>query len=713
MRSVAVTLTLRELQPPVQLVCAAGCRPTAPHVELRECLGLLVEYLCQRDSPFPTNPWARYALQPLQALLQRPDFLEHCTRLDTHDELALGQTEQGVRRLVACAPGLCLPVLDGAWRTDVWDHLSDLLAALATATDNCRNWHAQQEVALTCWSGLEVEQLEADDPFTQGMLHLQHPYSQVLQAVQAILASRLLPAEPAAGGPQPAKRQKRAAPEEAEEAAGEEVQSFLVPASLRQLVDQGRHTILVLLAKQLPPRESAELKGFVKEVYESSRWMPKPRGAQLPTTTYEALVQSRRFYQALYVACLTLQAASLACSVESLSAFRKKKVLMSVVAPLRKLHNRVLGCGADLVARQRLLCVLYGFARVWQETGEVSMSVPMRELCGAALEALPVALAPVLKARDTSGRGAARLQRDPVSKERGLAMLPLALRLAKAQDKVLRFRAGAGATVRVEPHKLSLLHHASRDHYYLPVSYADSRRDNLQDSQQVVAEAQHALRALSELRCVEAASERLLAVVPASLGAPEARQPGKHSRLAVVPTSFATAADACTSGAYLAGLRYALEGQPLDTKWALPGQWREKTYKPASLCCFAAYPAQFVRSAAEQREAEELVQGSACECFVTDTTCTKWLERWWDERGSDEFRLLVDARASWTGLACVDARDCTEEGKAQLFAMSVYLGTRAGEPAAGEPAAAEGAEQAEEDEVQLVEPGAARGLDEE
>eukprot|EP00808_Paulinella_micropora_P014450 g24545.t1 len=167
-------------------------------------------------------------------------------------------------------------------------------------------------------------------------------------------------------------------------------------------------------------------------------------------------------------------------------------------------------------------------------------------------------------------------------------------------------------------------------------------------------------------------------------------------RLALLPNAFGTGAPECSITAYRGGLSYTLAGQPLDTKGALPGTWRRSSYRPSGLACFAAHSRQVLRTSAEQHEVESLAWApDMCQCFASERRCTEWLQRWWERPGSERFELVVDGRASWTGLQCVDAQQHTDQGRAQLFALSVHLG-----PAPAPPANAEADDGEEVEEIE-------------
>eukprot|EP00808_Paulinella_micropora_P013046 g81139.t1 len=117
--------------------------------------------------------------------------------------------------------------------------------------------------------------------------------------------------------------------------------------------------------------------------------------------------------------------------------------------------------------------------------------------------------------------------------------------------------------------------------------------------------------------------------------------------------AFGTGALECSITAYRGGLSYSLAGQPLETK-GLPGCWKNNSYRPG----------------AEQQEVEALAWApDMCKCFASERRCTEWLQRWWDQPGSERFEL------------CVDAQQHTEQGQAQLFALSVHLRPEPAPPA--------------------------------
>eukprot|EP00808_Paulinella_micropora_P002019 g43518.t1 len=554
-----------------------------------------------------------------------------------------------------------LPVLDGVWRKGDWDRLSDLVAALHTATDYYQHLHAQQEAALMHGHGLQedAELAAGSDEITNCLLQRLHPYTQVVQAVRAVLESELGGAGAAAAAAEP----DLPARKKARSGAATRTQCFLVPQALEELVVRERPAILALAARQLVQLDSAEqLKELVQELRNETRWKPRPLGTSLPAAQSKALVRSRQFYGCLYMAATGGQATAVVCSVEAISNFRQRKGLLPVVDTLKQLQHRVLGFGADLVARQRLLCVLYSFARLWAATGQ-GLSVPLTELYTLALEALPLALTPVLQAKHTAGPSLPLLGSGLGGQERRCFSL--------------------SHTARTEPQakttELRLLEDAARGRLYLPVCLAPTQRPAELQSSELVTEACRALQALARAVCVGPATSALLARLPRSVKKAAGAAPGPaKARLALLPNALGTGALECSIAAYRGGLSYTLAGP-----------WRPRGPCPAVL-----------RTSAEQQEVEALAWApDMCQCLASERRCTEWLQRWWDRPGSERFELVVDGRASWTGLQCVDAQQHTDQGRAQLFALSVHLG-----PDPAPPANARADDEEEVEEVEEIEP---------
>eukprot|EP00808_Paulinella_micropora_P013045 g81138.t1 len=119
-----------------------------------------------------------------------------------------------------------------------------------------------------------------------------------------------------------------------------------------------------------------------------------------------------------------------------------------------------------------------------------------------ALEALPLALTLVLKAKRTAGRGASLLQVDPVSLARRLASLPLlGSGLGGQERRCFSLSRTARAEPQIRTAELRLLEDAARGRLYLPVCLAPTRRPADLQSSELVTEACQALQALARAVC--------------------------------------------------------------------------------------------------------------------------------------------------------------------------------------------------------------------